>query len=69
MAERRTARESNFFHFDKGSLYTKKQVKYFFFKDGKIQKFTCAYTPQQNGTVKKKKNRTILEAARDMLKQ
>jgi transposase InsO family protein len=48
--------------------YTSKQFQDFYRQAGIRQQFTTAYTPQQNG-VAERKNRTILDMVRKMLKE
>jgi hypothetical protein len=52
---------------DNGGEYTGKAVKDFLAKRGIIQELTAPYTPQQNGMAERK-NRTLCEMARSMLK-
>ena len=53
---------------DRGGEYISKDFLRFFKENGIHKKFTTRYTPQQNG-VAERKNRTIMEMVRSMLKE
>eukprot|EP00253_Pinus_taeda_P033983 PITA_33983 len=52
---------------DRGGEYISKEFLWFFRENGIHKQFTARYTPQQNG-VAERKNRTIMDMARSMLK-
>lgn len=53
---------------DRGGEYTSNEFKTYCKQEGIRQQFTIAYSPQQNG-VAERKNRTILDMTRTMLKE
>jgi transposase InsO family protein len=53
---------------DRGGEYISNEFQSFCKESGIRKQFTARYTPQQNG-VAERKNRTIMEMARSMLKE
>ena len=67
LAERETGRKIKCLRFDGEKEYFSDQFSSYLQKEGIRRKFSCRYTPEQNG-VAERKNRTI-EAARAMLEE
>ena len=53
---------------NRGGEYTSNEFRDYCKKNGIKQQFTTIYTPQQNG-ITKRKNQTILDMTRTMLKE
>lgn len=53
---------------DRGKEYTSKQSEKFFEDEGVERKLTIGYAPQQN-SVSERKNQTVIEMAKTMLKE
>jgi transposase InsO family protein len=53
---------------DNGSEFKNLQVKEFLEEEGIKHEFSAPYTPQQNGVVERK-NRTLIDMARTMLRE
>jgi len=67
MMEKQSGYHIKVFRSDRGGEYTSKAFNNFNKQCGIIHQVTAAYTPQQNG-IAERKNRTILDMARSMLK-
>lgn len=67
MVERQTRSKIKVLHIDKGGEFTSQEFNSFCERHGIIKQLTTPYTPQQNG-VSERKNRTIMEMARALLK-
>ncbi|KAL4284866.1 hypothetical protein GQ457_16G010810 [Hibiscus cannabinus] len=67
MAEKQSDQFIKILRSDRGSEYTKNLFEDFCKEHGIIHQLTVRYTPQQNG-VAERKNRTILDMARSMVK-
>ncbi|KAL4387339.1 hypothetical protein GQ457_09G012280 [Hibiscus cannabinus] len=67
MAEKQSDQFIKILRSDRGSEYTKNLFEGFCKEHGIIHQLTVRYTPQQNG-VAERKNRTILDMARSMVK-
>ena len=67
MTERQTGKQIKILWFDQGGEYRKDELIRYCKDHGILQQFTIPHTPQQNG-VTKRKNRTLVECARSMLK-
>ncbi|KAL4369158.1 hypothetical protein GQ457_05G011330 [Hibiscus cannabinus] len=68
MAEKQSDQFIKILRSDRGSEYTKNLFEDFCKEHGIIHQLTVRYTPQQNG-VAERKNRTILDMARSMVKE
>ncbi|XP_039019699.1 uncharacterized protein LOC120151251 [Hibiscus syriacus] len=67
MAEKQSGQYLKILRSDRGGEYTSKLFEEFCKEHGIIHQLTTRYTPQQNG-VAERKNRTILDMARSMIK-
>jgi transposase InsO family protein len=67
MVEKQTGKCIKILRSDQGGEYTSGNFDSYFKNNGIIQQFTVSHTPQQNG-VAKRKNMTLVECARSMLK-
>ena len=67
MVENLTRKCIKILRFDQGGEYTLVDFKIYCKNNGIIQQFTVPSTPQQNG-VAERKNMTLVECARNMLK-
>lgn len=67
MAEKQSGYYIKVLRSDRGGEYTSRAFQEFCKENGIKHQLTAAYTPQQNG-VSERKNRTILDMARSMLK-
>jgi transposase InsO family protein len=67
MAETQTGARLKALRSDRGGEFQSKEFKQFCEKEGVLQQLTTPYTPEQNG-VAERKNRTVVELARSMLK-
>ncbi|KAK4258396.1 hypothetical protein QN277_007851 [Acacia crassicarpa] len=67
MAEKQSGQYLKVLRTDRGGEYTSKLFEAFCREHGIIHQLTAAYTPQQNG-IAERKNRTLLDMARSMLK-
>ena len=67
MVEKQSGHYVKILRSDRGGEYTSNLFKDFCKEQGIIHQLTASYTPQQNG-VAERKNRTILDMARSMVK-
>ncbi|KAJ4817458.1 polyprotein [Rhynchospora pubera] len=67
MTEKQTGKQLKVLRSDRGGEYQSKEFNQFCEKEGIHHQLTTPYTPQQNG-VAERKNRTVVEMARSMLK-
>ncbi|KAJ4820740.1 polyprotein [Rhynchospora pubera] len=67
MAETQTGVRLKALRSDRGGEFQSNEFKQFCEKEGVLQQLTTPYTPEQNG-VAERKNRTVVELARSMLK-
>jgi transposase InsO family protein len=67
MVEKQTGKSIKILHSDQGGEYRLGDFNKYCKDNGIIQQFTVPHTPQQNG-VAKRKNRTLVECARSMMK-
>eukprot|EP00253_Pinus_taeda_P031779 PITA_31779 len=65
--EKITWKKIQILRFDQGGEYRKDELIKYFKDHGILQQFTVPNTPQQNGVIERK-NRTLVECARSMLK-
>eukprot|EP00253_Pinus_taeda_P008645 PITA_08645 len=68
LVENQSGLHIKFLRIDKGGEYISKEFLRFCRENGIHKQFTARYTPQQNG-VAERKNRTIMDMARSMLKE
>lgn len=68
MVERESGHKLKILRSDRGGEYTSNIFKSYCSEEGIRQQFTAAYSPQQNG-IAERKNRTILDMTRSMLKE
>ena len=66
MIENHSDRRIKTLKLDNGREYTSKELEAFCKEDGIKRELTTPYNPQQNG-VAKRKNRTIMEAVKEMI--
>jgi len=66
--EKQSGKQIKVLRSDRGNEYTSRDFDKFSEDKGIERQLTDSYTPQQNG-VSKRKNRTVLEMARSMLKE
>lgn len=67
MVETQTGRRIKKIRSDRGGEFKSEQFSRFLEESGIERQFTVAYSPQQNG-VAERRNRTLLDMARSMLK-
>ena len=65
--EKQTTKHIKIIRFDQGGEYKKEELTKYCKDHGILQQFTVSHTPQQNEVVERK-NRTLVECARSMLK-
>ena len=68
LAENQSGKRIKVLRSDRGKEYTSREFERFCEDEGIERQLTVAYSPQQNG-VSERKNRTIMEMARSMLKE
>jgi len=68
LVEKQSGKQIKVLRSDRGKEYTSREFDKFCEDEGIEKQLTVAYTPQQNG-VSERKNRTVMEMARSMLKE
>jgi len=68
LVEKQSGKQIKVLRTDRGKEYTSREFDKFCEDEGIERQLTVAYTPQQNG-VSERKNRTVMEMARSMLKE
>nr|KYP68962.1 Retrovirus-related Pol polyprotein from transposon TNT 1-94 [Cajanus cajan] len=68
LVEKQSGKQIKVLRSDRGKEYTSHEFDKFCEDEGIEQKLTVSYSPQQNG-VSERKNRTVMEMARSMLKE
>ena len=68
LVEKQSGKQIKVLRSDRGKEYTSREFDKFCEDEGIERQLTVAYTPQQNG-VSERKNRTVMEMARSMLKE
>jgi len=68
LVEKQNGKQIKVLRSDRGKEYTSREFDKFCEDEGIKRQLTVAYTPQQNG-VSERKNRTVMEMARSMLKE